>query len=63
VTPGLTIRELYDVAIPDMEEAEEAVMRQFITRDTLIVSGVSPLTNEEVKALGLAPGKIKKQQG
>jgi hypothetical protein len=38
-------------------------MRQFITRATLIISGVSPLTNEEVMVLGLAPGEIKRQRG
>jgi hypothetical protein len=60
--PGTTVRELFDCAIASHSEAEDAVSRAVLAPDTLLVASTSPLTDLEVRDLGLAPGELRKRK-
>jgi hypothetical protein len=58
---GTTVRELYDCAVPSCSGAEEAVAAQLATNNTLLIASSNPLTDAEVKELGLGAGQIRKR--
>jgi hypothetical protein len=60
-TRGTTVRELFDCAIASHARAEEAVTRAVATTDTLLIASTSPLTDSEVRELGIAPGELRKR--
>ena len=61
-TRGTTVRELYDWAVRSCSGAEEEVTAQLATDNALLIASSSPLTDTEVRGLGLETGQIRKRR-